>query len=65
MTGGNRDNGVYAGGQMGMGEILVATGGALCVAGAAGLVLAVAFFGKQRAKLIDRINGEYKCEEIF
>ncbi len=43
-----------------MGRILIMAGIALCVAGASGLVLAVAFFGKQRAKLIDRINGEYK-----
>ncbi len=43
-----------------MGSILMAAGIVLCVAGAAGLALAVALFGKQRAKLIEKINGEYK-----
>ncbi len=43
-----------------MGSVLMAVGIALCLTGAAGLALAVFFFGKQRTKLIEKINGEYK-----
>ena len=43
-----------------MGSILMTAGIILCLAGVCALALAVAFFGKQRAKLIDRINDEYK-----
>lgn len=35
-------------------------GGILCLAGIAAVVLAVLFFGRQRMKLIDRINQEYR-----
>lgn len=43
-----------------MGRILIYAGSALCVAGIGALILAVCFFGKQRSKLIDRINNEYR-----
>lgn len=43
-----------------MGEILIVVGSALCLVGIGTLVLAVIFFGKQRTKLIDRINDEYR-----
>lgn len=43
-----------------MGKILITIGVFLCLAGIASLVLAVLLFGKQRAKLIDRINNEYR-----
>lgn len=35
-------------------------GGVLCLAGIVTLVLAMFFFGRQRAKLIDQINNEYR-----
>ncbi|GFI16442.1 MAG: hypothetical protein HFI43_04225 [Lachnospiraceae bacterium] len=43
-----------------MGKILFLTGCILCLAGMAALLLAVVFFKKQREKLIDQINNEYR-----
>lgn len=43
-----------------MGKILILAGGILCLAGAAALILAVFLFKKQREKLINRINNEYR-----
>lgn len=43
-----------------MGRILILAGSILCLAGIAALLLAVFFFGKQRNKLVDQINNEYK-----
>ncbi len=43
-----------------MGKILIAIGIFLCLAGIASLAVSVFFFGKQRERLIDQINNEYK-----
>lgn len=43
-----------------MGKILLMTGSVLCLAGMAALILAVVFFKKQREKLIEQINNEYR-----
>lgn len=43
-----------------MGKTLMIVGGVLCLAGIAAVVLAVFFFGRQRTKLMDRINQEYR-----
>ncbi|MCX4343047.1 MAG: hypothetical protein OSJ53_04040 [Kineothrix sp.] len=43
-----------------MGKILIAIGIFLCLAGIVSLVLSVLFFGKQRERLIEQINNEYR-----
>lgn len=43
-----------------MGKILIGIGIFLCLAGIVSLVLSVHFFGKQRKRLIDQINNEYR-----
>lgn len=43
-----------------MGKIAVIAGIVLCLIGITTLILAVIFFGRQRSKLIDQINSEYK-----
>lgn len=43
-----------------VGKTLMIVGGVLCLAGIVTLVLAMFFFGRQRAKLIDQINNEYR-----
>lgn len=43
-----------------MGKILIAIGIFLCLTGIVSLVLSVLFFGKQRERLIEQINNEYR-----
>ncbi len=43
-----------------MGKTLMVVGGALCLAGITALILAVFFFGRQRMRLIDQINHDYR-----
>lgn len=43
-----------------MGKIIIIAGMGLCLIGITSLILAVIFFGNQRAKLVDQINNEYK-----
>ena len=43
-----------------MGKILIIAGSILCLAGLTALVLAVLFFKKQRERLMNQINNEYR-----
>lgn len=43
-----------------MGKMMIIIGSVLCLAGILAFVFAVAFFGRQRTKLIDQINNEYR-----
>lgn len=43
-----------------MGKMVIIAGGTLCLLGIIALILAVIFFKKQRIKLINQINNEYK-----
>lgn len=43
-----------------MGKVLIVTGSGLCIAGVIALALTMLFLGKQRSKLINQINNEYR-----
>lgn len=43
-----------------MGKVIIVIGSVLCLSGLLTFAFAVAFFGKQRAKLIDQVNDEYR-----
>ncbi len=48
------------GGLSGMGKIVILAGVILCLAGLVVMLMAVFFFRKQRSKLAEQINNEYK-----
>ncbi len=43
-----------------MGKVIIVIGSILCLTGIFAFAFAVAFFEKQRTKLIDQINNEYR-----
>lgn len=46
-----------------MGKILIMAGSILCLSGVAALIMTVIFLGKQRVRLIEQINNEYRGAE--